>query len=681
VAPGQAPAEPASATGTSRIALVLDLVSDWGVLAFAAWTLIAYAGMLTDASVTLLVSVWLATALAVGGALVALSRPREAAGVSKPVPSLRPPLIGLERRPYVVAASVAAGLVSAILAAAAPDIRWPLVWVGAFIAVALTVGLGRLRSAGAPVSEPTLRWPAHAFAICVGLGFAGMSLFINRPNEDDAFYVNRATATEELNRIPVDDVLFTNEQVPPTSAAGLPVDSFHAFQGALARLFDVQAPSVAYYITPPLLTFFATWALWRLLRSWAPHSVILCFALGCVYWLFSAQSGVTAGSYFLTRLWQGKVVFVAFLVVTIFVYLTRWLGQRDVPTAVLLLAAGVCSIGLTSSATFVVPLLFACAALPMVAVRDWRGLPVVVAAATVPFVIGFVVEEKYPLAEGFGILNLGTPYHYHQILGVGVVAAVGAIGLWAAPWLARAGPPARLTTGIAIVAMLLLAPRVLPALGEAAGLGNTLRRTLWVIPLPAVVGLLGAVPVRELLRRLSTAVPRVPSRLAVAAPALLVAGMLVAFGHPLWTSPSGDSLWVKRPTWKVNQQALGEAQAILARYNGDGPILAEERIMSAMARITARPRAVTARRWYAHLLPEPAPNKGWRLALTRFVEGEAPRPTRQQVRRSLFDLRVGLVCVRDSQPHIIGEIDALENYRRTFEVRGLVCFQRADIGR
>jgi hypothetical protein len=676
-APG--PAQIGAGYDRSRFASTLDFVSDWFVLAFAAWTLIAYAGMLTDASATLLVSIWLATALALGVALVAVSRFREAGAVTRPVSSPRPALIGPERRPYVVAASVAAGLVSGILAATAGGISWAFVWAGAFISVVLAVGLGRLRSEGSPVSESTLGWPAHAFAACVGLGFAGLSLFINHPNADDAFYVNRATATADLDRIPVRDVLFTNEQVPPTSAAGLPVDSFHALQGALARLIDVPAPSVAYYVIPPLLTFLATWALWRLLRLWAPRSVVLCFALGCTYWILSAQSELTAGSYFLARMWQGKVAFVAFLVLTAYVYLTRWLGRPEALTAVMLLAVGISSIGMTSSATFVLPLLFATACLSLLAGREWGAMLVVVAAAAVPFVVGFVVEQKYPLPEGFGVLDRGTPYFFHQVLGVGVVAAVGAIGLWAAPWLAHAGPPARLTTGIAIVSVLLLVPRVLPAIGDVAGLANTLRRTLWIIPSPAMVGLLAAIPVAELLRRFATA-PRLPGRLLVAAPALLVAGLLVAFGHPLWKSTSGESLWIERPTWKVNQPALADARNILSRYRGSGPVLTNQVVMSAIALVTIDPKAVSGRRWYARLLPEPRRRINQRLALTDFITG-ARSVRRGVLRRALSDLQVGLICADREKPLVIREVDALENYAASFEVRGLVCFQRADIGR
>jgi hypothetical protein len=387
-------------------------------------------------------------------------------------------------------------------------------------------------------------------------------------------------------------------------------------------------------------------------------------------------------------MWQGKVIFVAWLIPTTYVLLTRWLSRRDALTAVLLLAAGVSSIGMTASATFVAPLLFAAAAVPLLAGRDWRGLPILLAAAAFPLVVGFVATQKYPRAplfteEGFvrKARVLETTWYFHQVFGLNVVAGLSLIALLAAPWLARSGPAARLTSGIALVSILLLTPAVLPALNDLTHLTTLLRRTLWLVPLPAMVGLLGAVSIAQLgrlaevhvvHRRLIAAVHR---KLIAAVPALLVAGPLIAFGHPLWTSSTGDSLWTSRPTWKTDEKVLMNARAILDRYQGSEPILASPQVMRAVALLTVRPKAVNARGLYARLLPEPPSRTRHRLVLTRFVIGGEPEPSPQQIRRALSDLRVGLVCVRRSKPDVIRELTALGNYRAAFRVRGRMCFQ------
>jgi hypothetical protein len=637
--------------------------------------------MATQARVSVLIPVWLATVPILAAILVSASRRNDGRVAQEHVRPARLPGFVLEHRRHVVGAAVGAGLSAAILAAVGPNALWPVAWLGAVVVIALAAGFGRLRSELPQRAGRVIRWPADAFAVLVGLGFATMSLFINSPSLDDAFYVNRAVGTAQLNRIPIRDIIFTNERVAAVSGTGLPVDTFSALEGASGRFIGIHGASFAYYIIPPLMTFFATWALWRLLRSWAPRNLLLCFGLGCTYWLFSAQSNLTAGSYFLTRMWQGKVIFVAWLVLTICVFLTRWLARRDALTAVLLLAAGVSSIGMTASATFVAPLLFTAAAVPLLAGRDWRGLPILLAAAAFPLVVGFVATQKYPRAplfteEGFvrKARVLETSWYFHQVFGLNVVAGLSMIALLAAPWLARSGPAARLTSGIALVSILLLTPAVLPALNDLTHLTTLLRRTLWLVPLPAMVGLLAAVPVRQLFGRVAAA-PALRHRLAAAAPALLIAGLLIAFGHALWTSSSGEPLWMSRPTWKADEKVLLNARTILDRYQGSDPILASPPVMEAIALLTIRPKAVNARSLYARLLPEPPSRTRHRLVLTRFVIGGEPEPSPQQIRRALSDLRVGLVCVRRSKPDVIRELTALGNYRAAFRVRGRMCFQ------
>jgi MFS family permease len=658
----------------NRLGRALDFVSDLGVLAFAVWTLIAYVGMATQAKATLLVAVWLATVPLLGVILVALASRAHGAMASEPTHRPHPRAAGSQTTIGLSIAGVAAGLVSAILAATVAHAVWVLVWAGAVTAVAVAVIRGRWRSEESRDLEPTPAWPAHAFAACVGLSFAVMSLFVNRPNGDDTFYVNRATGTAQLNRIPVRDIIFTDERINPISGAGLPVDSFSALEGAVGRFVGIHGASVAYYVIPPLVTFFATWALWRLLRAWAPSSVVLCFALGCVYWAFSAQSALTPGSYFLNRIWQGKVVLVAWLIPTAYVLLTRWLSRRDARTAVLLLAVGVSAIGLTGSGTFVAPLVFGTAMVALAARRDWRGFPVLLAAAAFPFLVGFIATQMYSV-KLLSDKELSNAWYFHQVFGVGVLAAVSLVGLWAGPWLARSGPPARLTTGISVVALLLLAPALLPTLNDVTQLTSILRRTLWIVPLPALVGLLGAVSASAVLRRLPDA-PSLHRWIATAAPAALVAALLIPFGQPLWISwKTGGDYWIDRPAWKIGKRPLRKAWSIIRRYEGQEAILAEEPIMHAIGLITVRPKAVNPRGFYARLAPEPRQRTDNRLALTRFVTGEKPIPSQQEVRRALVDLRVGLICVDDDKALIIREVETI-GYLKAFSVRKMVCLRR-----
>jgi len=647
----------------SPVGAVLDFGSDWAVLSFAIWTLIAYAGMATSAAATLLVALWLVT-VPLAGAALAITRRR--------IHRIPHPARGLPRaadprmHTGFATASVVCGLVSAVLVGLGAKVPWPIVWAPAGTAVALAVALGCLqRASEADGTFGLFPLVTDVIAALVSSGFAALSLFINNGDGDDAFYVNRATATAQLNRIPVRDVVFTDERVAPISGAGLPVDALHALQGATARLLGVHAASMAYLVTTPVATFLATWALWRLLRSWTPRRAALSFVLAAVYWLWSAQLILNPGALFLTRLWQGKVIFVAWLIPTLYVLLTRWLGRRDPATAALLIAAGIASIGLTASATFIAPLVFAAAALVLLARKQWRALPVVIGSAAIPFCVGVAVTSHYPLVRELAPGLRDNQWFFANVFGTGVVATIGAAGIWLAPWAARAGPPRNIATGVAVIAAVLLAPGILHLLSDASGLTETLRRALWVVPIPALVGLLAAIPSG-----------RAPAVIAT----ITVAALLVAFGQPLWRSRLEGSFWTTSPGWKGIAGHQDTARGILERYHQQGAILANEGVMRAIAIQTVHPKAVNARSLYARLLPEPKWRTSERLLLTRFAEkGDTGRPG--SVMHALNDLRVGLVCLDADKARRAHEIGLDAVFRSAFRVNGLRCLQRRTITR
>jgi Family of unknown function (DUF6077) len=653
----------------SRIRVGLDFVSDWAVVAFGIWTLIAYVGMATGAPVPALLSIWAVALVAFTGLAVRLRRrpdqtPKEGISIHERASKA---LMGWPDLALVV--SIGAGVITAFLVATMSLGWWFLYWT---IALGATVAAVVIRSRSSPrVAEPSepIGRGADWFVIAAGLAFATLSLFVSVSSADDVFYVNRATATAQLGHIPVLDVIFTHEEVARAGGAGLPVDSYSALQGALARPLGIHAASVAYLIVPPVMAFLAAWALWRLLRLWAPRRAALCFFLACIFWLWSAQYELTPGNFFLTRIWQGKAAFVAWLVPTIFVYLTKWLAHQDSRTAALLLFAGLGSIGMTGSATFVAPLIFLTALIPLLVCRQWRALPVPFVAGAIPLAVGLFAVLRFPLADTVGAQPLhSNGWLYHEVLGAGVVGGIAGSAICAAVALTRAGSPRRLAGGIAIVTVVVFTPTVLPLLHDLSGLTTTLRRTLWFIPLPALVGLLAAIPVYRRMERFA------PVALTVA-----LAGLLIAFGHPLWTGEFGASRWAS-PGWKIGPpERLSTAKAILARYEGDGPILVRREIMKVIALLTVEPKAVNARTLYLERTREARGRTNQRLALTAFVMETRPRPKEAVVRHALSDLGVGLVCLGETQARLIAEVESVGPYRRGFRTHGYLCLERETV--
>lgn len=637
----------------SPVARAVDFLSDWGVAGFAAWTLLCYLAILVHAPVMTIVIVWLGVlpVLAVG-----LHRLRtHAPETAEPDRSARVDrYVAWAPRAVWGAVAVACAGVAGALAAVRFNDAWAAPWLLAVAAVAVAICVAARR----PPSTDAVRqwWYADLVVIGIGLALAALSLMVFSTDGDDPYYVNRAVAVAQLGHIPTSDVIFTHQGVPPIAGAGLPLGTMEVLQGGLARLIGVSAGSVAYYVTPPVGTFLAVWALWRLLRSWAPRRVLACLVLGCVYLLFSGAEPYSFGNFFLTRMWQGKVVFVAWLVPVLYTYLTAWARRRNARAGTLLMAGGVAGLGLTASATFVFPLLMAAGGLALLVRREWRSLAVPIAATAFPFAVGFAATRIYPVAAA------STGVHpiwelYQDSMSFGVVGAIGGLALWTAPWLARAGAAARVVAGIGAISVVLLIPGLFTWITETQGLGETLWRTFWMVPAPALVGLLAAVPSSHL------------APWSGIVPGTVAAALLIASGQPIWNV--SEVHVISRPGWKEQPQNLRQARGILAHYDGPGTVLAPYETMRAISLITVRTKAVNARSWYAKILPENPRRTRERFALTDLVEGETPKPSLQQTRAALSDLHVGAACVRSYRPEVLDFIKRAGPYRDAFRTAGV----------
>src|SRR5581483_11445502 len=218
---------------------------------------------------------------------------------------------------------------TALIMSGTSSLWWPG-WVVA--AASVVVALLAVQRAVTPADragggEPAGTSPIGTLlALGSGAGLGIFSVFTLRVDPDDTFYVNRAAWVAQHGTIPTHDTMFSDQTLPAIRGAGVPVQSIETFQGAIAHIFHVAAGSAAYLLTPPIGTFLAVWALWRLIRAWAPRRLALCFTLGLVYLLWAGTTGANLGVFFLARMQQGKVIFVAMLVPLLYVYLTEWIS-------------------------------------------------------------------------------------------------------------------------------------------------------------------------------------------------------------------------------------------------------------------------------------------------------------------------------------------------------------------
>ncbi len=651
----------------------LDAVISLAVLSFAIWTLLYQIAQLLRLPTDPVVAAWLVLSVAVAVAAGRLRYRAPAATVAGPACPGRG-----ERTCWWIAALLALMSVGLVLGGAGA--MWLAGWAVGAASLGVTAGYllwsRRRRGHSEPSEHLPARWWSSVLVAVTALGCGWLSLVALRPDGDDAYYVNRAVFIATHGRIPLRDTLYSHEVFPPIAGAGAaPVQSVEALQGALAHVAGLQAGTVVYLVWAPLATFAAVWALWRLLRTWSARWPELAWVLAMVYLLFDAGGGYGFGAFFLTRMWQGKVTFVAVLVPLIYHYITRWAQHGRRSDAVLIVACGVCAVGLTSSGTFIAPLIAVAVtvSLALTGHRWWAAL----LPACYPVVTGGVLAIVSPPGNPGGAFLSGAKI-FAPMFGYGFLQCIAWAGILLGAWLARGGAARVVVTAAAAAMVVVLAPGFAAVFSNATGAGAVAWRLLWVAPVPAMVGLLVALPTRWLSGRSGHFSTRRTAIWSVALTAALCVAVAAA-GVPLWSSTRHVVL-EDHPTWKYPVRSLDQARAIVARKPGPGPVLSTLGVMRALALTSTDVLAVDPRPSYVGLLDEPADDTRARRVLVDLVNGERV-PRDAAVSEALQRLDVSLVCLPRSQ-HVAFRAVERAGYRATSPARGLACREPGDtVGR
>ncbi|MFG2002433.1 DUF6077 domain-containing protein [Spirillospora sp. NPDC048911] len=644
---------------------LLDRLSDAAVVAFAVWTAVYHLGLLFDPPAWVLVACWLVV-LAIMGGLYAWRL--------VPGPAKRAPDTSLHRPPpgYWAFAAIALGVVAGAAAGLhTSGVPWWPVWTAGLLSVAATAVVF-VGARGVVVVPDGSDEPAHGTAVVpalTALGLAVGSLFLINTDGDDAFFVSRSVWTAAHDRVALHDVVFTQGEIPPI-AGEPPVSSIEVLVGALARVLGVPAASFLWYVALPAAVFLAVWALWRLVREWAPRRPLACFAVAVVYLIWSGESRGSLGAFHLLRMWQGKAMFVSVVIPLLYVYLTRWAERRSPAALGLAAAAGVAATGLSSTAALLVPLVVAAVAGPLIVTGRARAGLAAAAALAYPVGAGALVTLTHSggaMVEGHAD---GAAASYTVVLLAGVLGVIGGCALWLGPWLARPGVPALIAGGVAAVAAVLFVNGLLEFLGSATGAGPVMWRTMWVVPAPVLVGLLATV---ALPGALAHGRPGARRWLALAPP-IVICGALVVGGLPLSARGAG-TLVEDRPSWKAVPKELRTSRAVVneAKARGGTVVLMPQRYMRTVPMFAIGVNAVSPNGHHLTILGAPRSFTEDRRLLTQLVRSSKdPKPAAGPVREALRRVKVTVACAYRGD-RVALRLIAAAGYGGRHRVGGLDC--------
>ena len=547
-------------------------------------------------------------------------------------------------------------------------------WVWLLLSAAAAVALTRARARTAiPDVTPAVE---HAVAVAVGLVVALLASCLVRPDLDDASYTVRSTWVAARGAVNVGDVIFSNGAwpAPPGQAPYLP--SFESLLGMSARILRVSPGTLIYSVYVPVAAFGAVWALWSLLRAWRAHRPALALAVAMVFVCWGGPLNASWGNLSIGRIWQGKVTLLALVVPLLYAWAARAVeapaGRARLRALVLVGALGIAASGLDPAAVFVVPEIMVVTAVGALLVRRWRvGLVTAVVGGLYPLGSGVVAALTGITASGgtgaapaLGVnpwaKTIGTGWPARIIVVAALVALLGAL---IPRFSGLSLPVARMTAGASVVVGAALGLTVVYRLAtDLMGTSAIVWRVAWVVPVPALIGLL------------VSAAPRMGETVRGVV-AVVVVLALVVTGVPLWAKANHATL--RAPgSWKMVPGDLDTARWIVGQ-NRSGRYLAPSTVVAAVGTISAdlSPTGVRAPGYLQAYESVPGSLVDERVALQVWVDGAVggARPP-AAVAADLAALDVRVVCGAPQLAAGLGT-DWSVAYRSAY-----VCWLREDAG-
>ena len=567
---------------SSRAALTraVDRFLDWVVLAFAVWTLLVHLAYAVELTRNTTILLWLiGTPLAVlADAALGRVRPDQAQSAT-----------ALPRTPIL--AAYIAGAVGVALALATWRLTrdaWPFIWLGVVAVLAvgallLWTSLATHYRQAAP-EAPNTTGILAILILAVLLAF--MSAFTIRPEVDDTFVVNRATYIEHNDGpFPERDTIFADQKFRSTRE-DVPQTAIEPFYGSLAAVLPIAAVSVAHLLGGPAISALGVLSLWRLLRSFRVRFPALATVATYLFFLWDGDVTSTFGNFNWTRAWLGKVALLIVVIPFLWSHGLAWGRRAERRSLAFVTIGGMAAVGLSTTGTFVAPAVMglAIAAGAFASRRPLRLLGLIVAAAypvgaalvrqlaepqPIQVAIGRFFAQVNDIGAGLQDENLAAGSFY-RVFGMGVGAFI-AFGSALLAWLFVRDLAARLALlGAPLVLFVVFFfPGLLGALDNLTSADAILWRVVWILPVPAAVGICLTAPMLLL--------PQQPRRAAAAAliPVSLIAALAI-WGTPV-VSRFNVAHW-DTPGWDLIQPETASAQNLIALVPEGGVVAAPWRV-------------------------------------------------------------------------------------------------------
>ena len=466
-------------------------------------------------------------------------------------------------------------------------------WMGAWNRSFLCTGIEN--------KPPFDRSPKDNIILLVAMAFSAiLTLIINRPDIDDAYYLNAAITTINNPGFPLlsFDGMHGDSNIPIQQPDHRP-QTYMLLIALLANSSNLSPRDIYYVILPPLWAAMVPVCYMVILRYFRVKSVSIALITIMLLLIAWGESHRVFGNFAFVRIFQSKAIFVSLLCPLLVYYALQFMKKHDWKAWLMLLLAQIASVGLSTTAAVVGPLTVLLSLIASAGVAKERTMTALAGTSTFIYcglILLWVLSERVVnpgVADQAGLLNV-----YH-VIGNGIRGSICLLLFLLLPliMLLQNHPYRYWMWRYVVLTIIFLFNGFTTDLAGRHVSGVFSWRLFWAVPLPLFLGLCVGLVV-DGYRSYSEKDRSVKFFWIGSVISVMVVFLLAG----RWSISNTNWVYYNGPGSKVNPFSNEAAEIVLQHADRTDLVLAPEAVASVLTGYEAHPRMLYVRPHYTRHL-------------------------------------------------------------------------------
>ena len=444
-----------------------------------------------------------------------------------------------------------------------------------------------------------------------------ITLLINRPDIDDAYFLNAAIATLRNPDLPLlsFDGMHGDPNIPIQQSDHRP-QTYMLLVSFLATWTDLSPRTLYYVLLPPLWGALVPLSYFVVIKRLCAQSAWLALPIAMLILSAWGESHQVFGNFAFVRLFQAKSIFVALLCPLLVHYTLEFMETPFWRTWCKLLLVQVVSVGMSTTAAVVAPLAVIMALFASSGVAKQRVIPALSGAGTLLYcglILLWVLSERVVNPGVADQADMLTIYH---VIGSGARGSIALLLFLLLPLIMlRQNHPYRFWMWrYVFVAVIFLFNGLTTELAGRLVSGVFSWRLFWAVPLPLFLGVGFGLAAEAFYRQ-----PDKRAKIKTVWIAAIASVLAVFLFAGQWSFSPSNQVFFDGPGPKVNPYTKDAAKIVLQQATRNDLVLAPEAVASVLTGYEDHPRLLYVRPHYTRHLQwyfgEPEVKKRLRLGL------------------------------------------------------------------